>query len=54
MVWILFVWLLGSPDIAITSQEFGSHQACVDAALSIRKQFGTNSGFVCVEKGVKK
>ncbi len=52
MTWILFVWLFGS-STTITSQEFNSRQACIEAAKVIRQAFGQNSGFVCVEKGKK-
>jgi hypothetical protein len=54
MTWILFVWFYGG----ITSQEFNTHKACVDAALGIRQSLvaaGVKSEFICVEKGkVKK
>ncbi len=55
MAWVLILWLHG-PNIwqaSITSQEFNSHKACVDAALAVRRQFGQDTGFICVEKGKK-
>lgn len=52
MTWVLILWLFGANgSVSVTSQDFGSHKACVDAALATRKQFGSQSGFVCVEKG---
>ena len=51
MTWILFIWIYGRVGTAVTSQEFNTHKACVEAAQSLRRQFEADSGFVCVEKG---
>lgn len=53
MTWILFIWFYGG----ITSQEFNTHKACVDAALAVRTQLvdaGVRADFVCVQKGGNK
>lgn len=50
--WIMFLWLSANPT-AITTQEFNTRKECVDTALFLRKEFGKDLGFVCLEKGKK-
>ncbi len=48
MIWILFLWMQKYPSV--TTQEFGSHDACVKAARTLQIEFGSDMRFMCVEK----
>ncbi len=57
MTWILFLWVTGSriAGPSITTQEFNSHKACIEAAQAFQREFGQETRFMCLEKGkVKK
>ena len=52
MTWIMFLWLAGrTSSLTVTSQEFNTRTACVNAATVLQKEFAGDFRFVCLEKG---